>query len=416
VGYGFDYGNDVGSNIELPIAITDVENLDSTLSTINGNIEDLNEIRVFREVFRIISEGTTGTIEADTEASIELNRYEDYGDAIVTAVDSAGKPIPDAVYNASGEVVSVSSFDVDGDWSFSSQPVSFPVALVFVESINLQYVGNIPSGSIVSYLSDDVKNHIADTTIHHLQYVHPTGDGNSHVPANSTTNNGKVLTAGASAGTYTWEQAGSARWTALANFTATPASTSTITFGTDQTATLKVGMPVKYTISSVVYYGIITAMANNLMTIAGAPLGGDVTALSVGTPELVEQITITINGLFATATDTAALLNQLGMRLIWNKGIAHCVQFLGNDGVADTGSENRFNVYIGSTAANTICTANTNVGLDLDSTVANWVSTGIDINTAYYTVNKLDPICISITKVGNGDAQNLTVILVFVLE
>jgi hypothetical protein len=36
-------------------------------------------------------------------------------------------------------------------------------------------------------------------------YSHPTGDGNLHVPANSTTNEGKVLTAGASAGTYTWE-------------------------------------------------------------------------------------------------------------------------------------------------------------------------------------------------------------------
>jgi hypothetical protein len=36
-------------------------------------------------------------------------------------------------------------------------------------------------------------------------YSHPTGDGNLHVPANSTTNSGKVLTAGAVAGTYTWE-------------------------------------------------------------------------------------------------------------------------------------------------------------------------------------------------------------------
>jgi len=39
-------------------------------------------------------------------------------------------------------------------------------------------------------------------------YSHPTGDGNLHVPANSTTNDGKVLTAGASAGTYTWETSG----------------------------------------------------------------------------------------------------------------------------------------------------------------------------------------------------------------
>lgn len=36
-------------------------------------------------------------------------------------------------------------------------------------------------------------------------YTHPTGDGNLHVPANSTTNSGKVLTASGTAGTYTWE-------------------------------------------------------------------------------------------------------------------------------------------------------------------------------------------------------------------
>jgi hypothetical protein len=35
---------------------------------------------------------------------------------------------------------------------------------------------------------------------------HPTGDGNSHVPANSTTNEGKVLRASAVAGTYAWDQ------------------------------------------------------------------------------------------------------------------------------------------------------------------------------------------------------------------
>lgn len=36
-------------------------------------------------------------------------------------------------------------------------------------------------------------------------YTHPTSDGNKHVPANGTTNAGKVLTAGATAGVYTWE-------------------------------------------------------------------------------------------------------------------------------------------------------------------------------------------------------------------
>jgi len=36
-------------------------------------------------------------------------------------------------------------------------------------------------------------------------YVHPTGDGNLHVPANSTTNANEFLKAGGTAGVYTWE-------------------------------------------------------------------------------------------------------------------------------------------------------------------------------------------------------------------
>jgi len=35
-------------------------------------------------------------------------------------------------------------------------------------------------------------------------YTHPTGDGNLHVPATLTTNNGKVLTAGSTVGSVTW--------------------------------------------------------------------------------------------------------------------------------------------------------------------------------------------------------------------
>ena len=35
-------------------------------------------------------------------------------------------------------------------------------------------------------------------------YSHPTSDGNLHVPATGTTNNGKVLKAGATAGSLVW--------------------------------------------------------------------------------------------------------------------------------------------------------------------------------------------------------------------
>lgn len=42
-------------------------------------------------------------------------------------------------------------------------------------------------------------------------YVHPTTNGNKHVPANGTTNAGKVLTASAVAGVNTWETPSSNR-------------------------------------------------------------------------------------------------------------------------------------------------------------------------------------------------------------
>jgi len=46
-----------------------------------------------------------------------------------------------------------------------------------------------------------------------VNYTHPTGDGNLHVPATSTTNNGKVLTAGATDGSLSWSALTSSQWT-----------------------------------------------------------------------------------------------------------------------------------------------------------------------------------------------------------
>lgn len=52
-----------------------------------------------------------------------------------------------------------------------------------------QVLTNVPAGALFT-----------DTI-----YTHPTGDGNKHIPANGASNNGNVLTAGSSAGTYAWE-------------------------------------------------------------------------------------------------------------------------------------------------------------------------------------------------------------------
>jgi hypothetical protein len=50
-------------------------------------------------------------------------------------------------------------------------------------------------------------------------YAHPTGDGNLHVPATGITNNGKVLTAGATAGSLSWTTLPAAPVTSVAGKT-----------------------------------------------------------------------------------------------------------------------------------------------------------------------------------------------------
>ncbi len=53
-------------------------------------------------------------------------------------------------------------------------------------------------------------------------YAHPSGDGNLHVPAIGTSNNGKVLTAGSSAGSLSWAEV-------VGGLKATPVKTSAYT-------------------------------------------------------------------------------------------------------------------------------------------------------------------------------------------
>ena len=71
-------------------------------------------------------------------------------------------------------------------------------------------------------------------------YVHPTGDGNEHVPANGTTNEGNVLTAGSVAGTYTWKPAaggGLTNFTEALSTTAPNATVPVVSFTANNAAT-----------------------------------------------------------------------------------------------------------------------------------------------------------------------------------
>ena len=59
--------------------------------------------------------------------------------------------------------------------------------------------------SASGFMSASDKTKLNGVAANANNYSHPTGDGNQHVPATSTTNNGKVLKAGSTAGSAAWE-------------------------------------------------------------------------------------------------------------------------------------------------------------------------------------------------------------------
>lgn len=204
---------------------------------------------------------------------------------------------------------------------------------------------------------------------------------------------------------------GSSRWTEIsaAHYTATPASTSTLTFGTDDTATLLVGLPVRYTISSTVYYGKVSAIAANLLTVRGAPLGGDVTKLEYGAPEMLRQIHVSVPGAFEDADNTTLLATDAYTQVRWQGKQAVCIGFDAVVQTADTGTAPNVNVTWGG---NSISTSNTNAGIATNGT---WAKTGIDISTTNYVVDNEEALEIAVDKIGNGNALDLSVDIIMVM-
>lgn len=66
--------------------------------------------------------------------------------------------------------------------------------------------------SVAGFMSTTDKSKLDGIATGANNYVHPTSDGNKHVPANGTSNNNKVLKATATAGTYVW---GSVDWSEI---------------------------------------------------------------------------------------------------------------------------------------------------------------------------------------------------------
>ncbi len=233
-------------------------------------------------------------------------------------------------------------------------------------------------------------------------------------------NDGQILML--ASGLPAWQaapQSGASKWTALTaatDYATTPASTSTITMATDQTATIKPGMAVRYTIGGTAYYGVVTAITSGLLTVAGAPLSGTITALAYSIfPGMVEVAQVFVPGYWADAADTSLIANDLVSPLVWGGPPAALVRIQAMTRTTDTGaSYPRINARIGATTTDRVCTSNAAAGLALAAS-ATWYSTVVDIDPAKYAVSLGGVVELTTdANGGNDNAADVTVVLTFV--
>lgn len=197
-------------------------------------------------------------------------------------------------------------------------------------------------------------------------------------------------------------------------YTATPANTYTLTMS--DTSDMAVGMPVKYTIAAVDYFGIITALvASTSITVAGASLSGDLTALYVGRACYVAVQHYFFDGDYDPGAND--LFDTLEGRAVqWMGPDAYLVLFEIKHKTDDTGANNaKINVKVGGSA---VSTKDGNNGFQVSTSWSAPTTTDlVAISTANYKIEKADAIEIELTVAGStGDPADLSIMLVFVYE
>ncbi len=204
------------------------------------------------------------------------------------------------------------------------------------------------------------------------------------------------------------------RWTEVANtrYTATPASTSSITMS--DTEGMAVGLPVRYRLDDgSLLYGVITGVTPDaLISIAGPPLGADISRLDLGLPDQIEQMTFYVPAFFATV-NTNILLTSAGLFVRWNNAPAFVVAFAIRQRTPDGTSQPRVNVMLGGAAVSTL-----NGGDGPDLGIGSWADNGaVAVDVPNYALGNKEDIDLKLTKTGGNEAStDLAVGIIVVYE
>jgi len=251
---------------------------------------------------------------------------------------------------------------------------------------------------------------MADSAIGSLPSIGTVADDDVLAIVDTSANLTKKVSASAmraALGVDGWREIASSKYTAL------PTSSSTIAM-TD-TSDFAVGMAVRWTQSGTDYYGIVSAVsASTSITVHGPALSTSVniTALYAGDDSRIVQRDVLISGNYGDgAADLIASDNKSAWR--WNGPAAHLVHFAAIHNSDDTGANQpKVNVKVGG---NAVSTNDSNNGVQVGTT---WQDNpAAEVNASNYAVSNGDAIEIACTVAGsNGDASDLTVGIVFVLD
>lgn len=193
-------------------------------------------------------------------------------------------------------------------------------------------------------------------------------------------------------------------------YTATPASTSTITTLIDRTGAIFAGTPICYEIAGVRYIGVVTNITIDTITIAGPPLSGDIQALYLGVSEMIGQVDYVIPGAFSAIAEDELIKTFQKSHSVWRGRPAYLV-WIGNIvQVLDSTVQPKINVTINGSA---VSTDNGGDGIAIGVVLQ---STSVGIDPATYKIENGDVIEVTTTQGGTGDASDLTAFLTFISE
>lgn len=126
---------------------------------LEGRVEDLENTEYLYEIYENIIAGTAGTVTIPTNTTIQLNRYRDAGDCIITRVDGNSRPYDRAAREADGTVIT-STLDAGGNYLLSNPSGTYPVSIVYTVKSAAIDIPNIPLTSIVNIYSVGGANQI----------------------------------------------------------------------------------------------------------------------------------------------------------------------------------------------------------------------------------------------------------------